>query len=143
MDRSALCRVACLFGLLLAAGCEAPVADQAAGEVGENLSVLANAYQQATEKNNQPPQSAEDLKPFLPADADPNKLLVSVRDGQPFVIVWGADPRTGMDLKPMVIGYEKNGKGGTRMVYTAMGVMTMADADFAEANFPPGHKPAP
>ena len=43
------------------------------------------------------------------------------------MILWGTDQRTGMDVKPLVIGYEKNGKGGMRMVFTAMGVMTMTN----------------
>jgi len=46
-----------------------------------------------------------------------------------------------MDLKPLVIGYEKEGSGGDRFVYTAMGVMQMTDEDFEEARFPPGHNP--
>ena len=68
-------------------------------------------------------------------------MFTSVRDGEPFVIIWGTDPRTGMELKPQVIGYEKEGRGGNRFVFTAMGVMQMTDGDFEEANFPPGHKP--
>jgi hypothetical protein len=115
--------------------------DKTAGQVGENLTALANAYRQATEKNKRPPQGPDELKPFLPAGANPDTVLKSVRDDQPFVILWGTDPRTGLDLKPLVIGYEKQGKGGNRMVFTAMGVMTMDEKSFAEANFPKGHKP--
>jgi hypothetical protein len=46
-----------------------------------------------------------------------------------------------MDLKPLVIAYEKEGQGGVRFVFTAMGVMTMGPDEFKEANFPQGHKP--
>ena len=110
-------------------------------EVGENLSTIADAYQLATEKNRQPPKGPDDLKPFLPQDVDQDTLFRSVRDGEPFVIIWGTDPREGMDIKPLVIGYEKEGKGGDRYVFTAMGVMQMTDDDFAEARFPSGHNP--
>ena len=95
----------------------------------------------ATNKNGQPPRGPEDLRQFLPQDQDQDSLFRSVRDDQPFVIIWGTDPRTGMDLKPLVIGYEKEGSGGDRFVYTAMGVMQMTDEDFEEARFPPGHNP--
>ena len=114
---------------------------KAQGEVGENLSTLAKAYLAATEKNGRAPSGPEELKPFLPPNADQEAVFRSARDGQPFEILWGADPRTGMDLKPLVIAYEKDGSGGNRFVYTAMGVMQMADEDFAQANFPAGRKP--
>lgn len=110
-------------------------------EVGENLSTIADAYRRATEKNRQPPKGPDELKPFLPQDVDQDTLFRSVRDDEPFVIIWGTDPREGMDIKPLVIGYEKEGKGGDRYVFTAMGVMQMTDDDFAEARFPAGHKP--
>jgi hypothetical protein len=115
--------------------------DPVEGQVGESLMIVANAYLQATEKNKRPPKGPEELKPFLPADKPADSLLRSVRDGEPFVILWGTDPREGMDVKPLVIGYEQKGKDGTRMVFTAMGVMTMDEAGFAAARFPPGHKP--
>lgn len=110
-------------------------------EVGDNFSTIADAYLRATEENRRPPKGPEELKPFLPQDVDQDSLFQSVRDGEPFVIIWGTDPREGMDLKPLVIGYEKEGKGGDRFVFTAMGVMQMTDDDFEEANFPAGHTP--
>ena len=133
-----------LGGLLLAVpGCggRSVTEVKAQGEAGENLNVIAKAYVAATEKNNRPPASVEELKPFLPPGVDQDSLFRSPRDGEPFVIIWGADPRTGMDLKPLVIGYEKQGSGGDRFVFTAMGVMQMAGDDFAQAKFPPGHQP--
>ena len=126
---------------ILTWGCAARKSDKVEGQVGENLSTIANAYQQATVKNNRPPSGPDELKPFLPANQDSDTLFRSIRDHEPFVIIWGTDPRAGMDLKPLVIGYEKQGQGGTRMVFTAMGVMTMEDHGFAAARFPAGHKP--
>ena len=111
------------------------------GEVAGTLSTIAKAYLAATQKNGRAPNGPDELKPFLPPDSDQEAMFRSTRDGQPFVILWGADPRTGMDLKPLVIAYEKDGSGGNRFVYTAMGVMQMTDEDFAQANFPAGRKP--
>jgi hypothetical protein len=111
------------------------------GEAGENLNVIARAYNAATEKNNHPPANVEELNPFLPPGVDQDSLFRSPRDGQPFVILWGTDARTGMDVRPLVIGYEKRGSGGDRFVFTAMGVMQMTGEDFAKARFPEGHQP--
>ncbi len=129
-----------LFFVALFAGCnsEVPVHQGSA----ENLNKIAEAYRAATEKTGKPPQSQADLKPYLPAGADVNKLFTSPNDNEPFVIIWGTDPRTGMDLKPKVVGYEKKGVDGKRFVFTVMGVSMMTDEDFAQANFPPGHKPS-
>jgi len=131
-----------LLGIISVSGCSGNAeAVKEQGAVGENLTTVANAYRAATDKNNRPPTSPEELKPFLPPGVDQATLFQSVRDGQPFVILWGTDPRQGMDVKPLVYGYEKEGQGGERFVMTAMGVMQMTDEDFAQANFPAGHQP--
>jgi hypothetical protein len=137
--RSALLASSC-FILALLAGCAAQPAVQTAN--GENLTTIANAYLQATEKQGKPPASMDELKAFLPAGANLDELARSPNDGQPFVILWGVDPRALRgDLKPGVLGYEQKGTNGSRFVFTAMGVMSMTDADFAQANFPAGHAP--
>jgi hypothetical protein len=131
---------ACLTGVLVS-GCSSAKNAPLDKDASDSLRVLADAYNKATEKNNRPPKGPEELKPFLPKDVSEEKVYRSARDGQPFVIIWGADPRTGRDLKPLVIAYEKNGKGGARMVFTAMGVMSISNTDFPSASFPAGHKP--
>ena len=131
-----------LLALTCGPGCGNSVEEtKVKGQVGQNLETLSKAYAAATEKNGRPPSGPDELKPFLPPNAEPDAVFRSARDGQPFVILWGADPRTGMDLKPLVIAYEKDGKGGSRFVYTAMGIMQMTNEDFAQANFPAGRKP--
>jgi len=139
---SALWRWIGLLLIILVSGCSGD-SDEVTpeAEVGENFSTIADAYLLATEKNRQPPKGPEELKPFLPQDVDQDTLFRSVRDGEPFVIIWGTDPHEGMDLNPLVIGYEKEGEGGDRFVFTVVGVMQMTDEEFGEANFPAGHKP--
>ena len=107
----------------------------------EALRTIAAAYGAAIAKRGKPPAGPDDIKPFLPAGVSVDDALRSPRDGQPFVVLWGADPRTGMDAKPLVIAYEPQGKDGRRMVFTAMGVFAMSDAGFREARFPEGHTP--
>ena len=138
--RTLMCGALLLILGLLVGGCSAGNLQTAAHDGGP-LMLLGNLYQQATQKTGQPPAKPEDLVPYLPAGKSIDELLKSPTDGQPYVILWGTDPRTGMELKPLVIGYEKQGKSGARFVFTAMGVSLMSDNDFKQANFPPGHKP--
>jgi hypothetical protein len=128
--------------LLAAAGCSSPAVKEVdAGDPGA-LRKIASAYGRATAKNDRPPTKPADLKPFLPDGEDVDQLLISPRDGQPYVIFWGFDSRPGKSGEsPVVIGYEKAGKGGTRFVFLDMGVVSMTDAEFAKATFPPGRKP--
>jgi hypothetical protein len=112
-----------------------------AGDVS-GLRKIASAYGRATAKNGRPPGKPSDLQPFLPEGDDVDQLLVSPRDGQPYVIFWGVNPRTEQaGESPVVIGYEKVGKDGTRFVFHSLGVVSMTDAEFAKATFPPGRRP--
>jgi hypothetical protein len=108
---------------------------------GEKLEQFSAVYRAATEKLRRPPASADELKPYLSPGQSLDALLTSPNDNQPHVVIWGADVRAGMELKPLVIAYEKEGSGGNRFVMTAMGVFLMGPEDFKEANFPTGHKP--
>jgi hypothetical protein len=121
------------------AGCgDAPRVQKGTGEKLEQFSAV---YRAATEKLRRPPANAEELKPFLSPGQSLEPLLTSPNDNQPHVVIWGTDARAGMELKPLVIAYEKEGSGGNRFVMTAMGVFLMGPEDFKEANFPSGHKP--
>ncbi len=125
--------------LVLSAGCTSPRVTQA-GEVG-NLRKVAAAYNAAVAQLGRPPGSEAELRPFLSKEGDPDALLRSPNDGQPYVILYGTDPRKGKTLQPLIIGYEKTGRGGRRFVFTAMNVVEMVDEDFKKGNFPPGHQP--
>jgi hypothetical protein len=113
----------------------------AAGDV-EGLRKVAAAYTRAVVRTGRPPSGPAELKPHLAPGDDPDRLLISPRDGQPYVIFWGVDSRPGKGGKtPLVIGHEKKGKGGVRFVFLDMGVVSMTDAAFAQANFPEGRGP--
>jgi hypothetical protein len=126
--------------LLTLAGCSGTATVGERTDV-DHLQKVATAYMQATVKAGRPPAGPNDLKPFLKGQDDVAALLVSPNDGQPYVILWGTDPRPGKAPSPLVIGYEKQGKNGQRFVFLDMGVVQMSEADFARANFPKGHKP--
>ena len=115
-----------LLGLLLA-GCSPAVRVVDQGEV-DNLRRVAAAYLRAANRKGRPPSGPADLKPFLPGE-DVERLLVSANDGQPYVILWGTDPRPGRGgASPHVIGYEKVSRKGSRLVFLDMGVVSMTDS---------------
>jgi len=88
-------------------------------------------------KNGRPPANAKEAWPFLQEQGDPETLLKSPVDGQPYVVLWGVNWPTIpiKEMPPPIVAYEKAGKGGTRYVYTVMGVMPMTDEEFARAQF--------
>ena len=86
-------RLACLLALVALAGCSS--GDGVQEGDAENLRKISVAYTRATDKLGRPPRDAADLKPFLAKDEDLENLFRSPNDGQPYVILWGTDPRTG------------------------------------------------
>jgi hypothetical protein len=110
----------------------------------ERLSRIGRAYVTSTYRIGHAPASFQDIKQDLGPDVSED-LLVSPRDGENFVILWGIDYnkiRPPSRDNPFVVGgYEKNGANGTRYVLCfPMGVTSMTDEQFQKANFPPGHK---
>lgn len=130
-------------GLLASCGGESEVDINKRDQASANLETIWSAYRQATEQGSAPPMGPDDLAEYLPNDVDQSKVFRSNRDGKSFVIIWGTDfrkaPTSG--TRPLVIGYEKDGASGNRLVMTAMGVMTMSDDEFDKAYFPSGHNP--
>jgi hypothetical protein len=128
--------------------------------VSMQLSRIFNAYVKATDNAGSPPQSKEDLLPFLlipkergPDDPEPEKadekpdpaeFFKSSGDGEDFVILWGVDYRNFnlSDTKndSPVIAYEKYGENGKRWVMRFRKVSNMTNEDLALLPFPPGHK---
>ena len=75
----------------------------------------------------------------LDMGAPADQALVSPRDKQPFVIVYGADKTTPADA---ILAYEKVGAEGTRWVVTmSQDIKEMPNDEFKKATFPKGHEP--
>lgn len=136
-----------LLVLAAIAGCSSTVTPPPSPAAAENLRKIALAYNNAVGKNKKPPQNLEQLKPFLKDMGNPEEILRSPGDGQPYVIIWGVTSFSQLNPSvpmgdPVVIAYERNGVDGRRFVATTMGnVVEMSDEEFAKANFPRGHKP--
>jgi hypothetical protein len=116
-------------------------------EAEQTLSNLARAYHDAHEKLGHGPKDAQELKPFLKEYGDPDQLLVSSSDGQPFVVVWGVNPGRGGPTPYQgmwqILAYEQKGKNGVRAVTDVRGrPMTVPAEDFSKLTFAGGHKPS-
>jgi hypothetical protein len=114
----------------------------------KNLTQIALAYVDAHSQLRHGPKNAEELKPFLKPYGDPDQLLISPNDGEPYVVVWGGDPSRGgpTEYKQMfpVLAYERKGTGGKRAITDIRGrPMTVPDEDFPKLVFVGGHKPTP
>ena len=113
--------VCCLAVLIV--GCSGgevgkPLApDELTPEV-EAILHVGQAYRDAYTARKKPPASSKDLRPYLAKFGDPDKVLVSPNDGQPYEITWGVvpgRPPRSMKVSPFLV-CEKSGKGGKRYV---------------------------
>lgn len=107
---------------------------------------LVLGYMDAHQRLGRGPKSAEELKPDLARFGNPDELLVSPNDGEPYVVVWGVDPSGGgpTDYQGMwpIIAYEKKGSGGKRAVVDTRGrPLTVPDEDFSKLKFVGRHRP--
>jgi hypothetical protein len=134
-----------LFVVLAGCGAETDVVPFSNAE--QELTSIAMAYGDAHSKLGRGPKDADELKPFLKTFGDPDDLLNSPNDGQPYVVVWGLDPSRGgpTDYKQMfpILAYEATGSGGKRAVTDIRGrPMMVPDADFSKLTFAGRHRPA-
>ena len=130
-----------LVGLALA-GCSSRPKQQEE-PAAFRLRKIAQAYQLASDLRGKPPRSAQELSRFfkeLGETGDPEELLRSPRDGEPYVIVFGVDFDS--QARDTVLGYEKTGAEGTRYVLTlSREVKLLKNEEFARATFAKDHKP--
>jgi hypothetical protein len=117
----------------LVAGCSRdqrspPSAQAQLGQIGV-------AYNSIFVKNGRAPQSVEELKAALKRFGDPETIIVSPNDGQPFTICWGV-PCTQLGSKgvPLILAYEAVGVEGKKYVLNNMlAVQQMTEADLGQA----------
>ncbi len=112
----------------------------------ENLLYIGQAYVRYLTEKKTPPANVEQLKPYLKQVGNPDEILRSPRDGEPYNICWGVDlskpPTWAKEKSTPVIAYERRGSGGQRYVLTTMrNAMPLSDEEFKQASFPPGHQP--
>jgi hypothetical protein len=109
--------VVCGFVVLLTAGCGSrkdtkPVAADELTPEGQAILNVGQAYRDAYTAKKTPLAGINDLKPYLTKFGDPDKVLVSPSDGQPYEITWGVvpgRPPRSKEVSPFLVR-EKSGK---------------------------------
>jgi hypothetical protein len=124
MIRLARWMVVCSLALVFVTGCSR---SKGIGEVHppdqmnsdeEAILHVGLAYREAATALKKAPSGVKDLKPYLKQYGDPDKVLVSPNDGQPYEIAWGMmpmRPARNAQMNPILIS-EKTGKDGKRYV---------------------------
>jgi hypothetical protein len=143
--RSGRLRLCLLVLILVPAGCGTGPNVIPLTKSEKSLTFIALAYGEAHARLGHGPKSAEELKPFLKEFGNPDELLVSPNDGEPYVVVWGANPTGGpTEYKQMfpILAYENKGTRGKRALTDIRGrPMTVPNEDIAKLRFVAGHKP--
>lgn len=133
------------LGAVLAAllGCSKPPPEPE-DAAAVNLRRIAQAFDVAEYKLRRAPRDEGELRRFLGetgAAVDPDQLLRSPRDGQPYVIRYGS--RLDPDGRNTVLAHEKDGVGGRRYVITlSRDVRLLSEQEFSAAEFAGGKKAA-
>jgi hypothetical protein len=134
-------------GLIVAlglVGCSRPViTERPVNKAEADLGIIASAYAQASDRLGRPPRNVAEIMPFLKQAGNPDEILRSPNDNQPYIIIWDVnlDQITG---EPPILAYEKQGRDGKRYVINVEKVVTaLTDREFAKAPFARGHKPGP
>lgn len=136
-----LSTVALATALIVAGGCSSQPEDRKIPEAGQNIRLVALAYQHAQTGLGRPPRSAAELRPYLAKLGDPTTLLRSPNDGEDYVVVWGIDPKS---LHPLATTadapqqfpiwiHEAKGKDGLHWVFEGRRVHVLTDEQFRVA----------
>ena len=132
-------RAGCLAAILVI-GCSSakPNREELSKEEQAILNV-AQAYRDAADALRRGPNSEQEIKPYLKKYGDPDQLLVSPGDGQPYQFTWGVIParpaKSAVGQRFLV--YEKTGKDGKRYAVDIMlKVHHVSDSELANSQGP-------
>ena len=134
--------IALCAATISSAGCQS-VQKKPVPEARQNLRNISLAYLKFTNDTQGPPANKDALLPYLKEFGEPEKILVSATDGEPFVIHWNVDYRA-YPMQPdkaPVLAYEKTGKKGVRYVLRVKDIVQMNETQLREAPFPSGYNP--
>lgn len=97
------------------------------------LEKVGQAYERAQQILQRPPKNLDEIKEFVKELGNPDDILRSPNDHEPYQIIWGVDVTAEQpDGSPKpIIAYEKNGQNGKRFILRAGNVAEeVPDADF-------------
>lgn len=141
-QQAALCLI--VVNCLMFAGCKAEEKFEEE-PIKANLRQINKAYWAYLGFYDRPPDEEtlrKDVEGLHAMDlgAPAAEAMVSPRDHQPIVIVYGTDRTAPAHA---ILAYEKEGVNGTRWVVTiSQDIKEMTEDEFKKATFPKGHKPA-
>ena len=74
-------------------------------------------------------------------EGDPDEILRSPRDGEPFVICYDVDVLGALEWAQStpVLAYERRGDGSRWVLSIPGGIFLLDEEEFQQASFPPGH----
>jgi hypothetical protein len=106
---------------LLVVGCSARNQEEPSKEEQAIVNV-ALAYRDASNALGRGPTNEQEIKPYLKKYGDPEQLLVSPNDGQPYQFTWGITPGrlTKSAVGRRFLVHEKTGKNGKRYAVDLM-----------------------
>jgi hypothetical protein len=109
----------------------------------QHLLYILRAYCRFNGERQRTPTSLDELKPLLKEFGDPEKIVLSPRDGQPYVLVGGLDIRRAPSGGVLpVVAYERIGVDGKRQVIDLRGaIRLLTPEEFRKLKFPPSFKP--
>jgi hypothetical protein len=112
-------------------------------EEQQNILFLLRAYCKFNGEKQRTPATLDELKPLLKDFGDPEKIILSPRDGQPYVLVGGLDiSRAPSGGALPVVAYERKGVDGNRQTVDLRGtIRILTPEEFKKLKFPPSHKP--
>jgi hypothetical protein len=136
--------VVALLACLAFAGCSKPVSKEE--DVVADLGFISRAYGLILSGKHRPPKDLSEINEVLRdlhvMDQNPpaDEVLVSSRDGKPYVVIMGADINSAPSSE--VLAYEQTGADGKRYVLLmSRDITMMTDEEFNAATFAKGHKP--
>ena len=136
-----ICLLICLA--FLGTGCDSTprVVETEVPEAQVRLMAINLAYTTFLQQKGRPPANEKELRTTLISD-NPDETLRSPRDGEPFVICYGVDLFKPLDwAKTMpILAYENRGEGTRWVLGIPGGVFELEEAEFQQADLPPGHK---
>jgi hypothetical protein len=143
--RFALVALCTLFSLSGLVGCTSkPVVKE--DEAAQDLSNIGMAYGFVVTGDFHPPRDIAEIKKVLDGlhrmgkTPPTDEVLVSSRDGEPYVIILGA--RLGEVISQDILAYEKKGADGKRYVLLMdRSVRQLSDEEFKQATFAQRHRP--
>jgi hypothetical protein len=129
--------------LCVLVGCHG-AAKQARQKEQSHLRALVTIFNFAESKLGHRPANEAEFKTFIQANAQGiigslrlasvDELFVSERDGQPFIVLYGAPPK---GEARDVIAYEQNGVSGKRLVGYSIGAIAEMDEEQLAKLAPP------